>query len=190
MHDLVTLRPLEESDVDHIMTWVNDPAIVGNLAAFSGAAFTRDQELDYVRRVRTATNERVFSIFVAEDGRYLGQCGIHQIHDRSKVGRLACIIAQRGDMGRGYGSAAIRALLAHAFDELALHKLWLMIFSHNTRGRGIYERIGFVQEGVLREEYFHEGGWHDMVRMSMLDREWRQLRDTPRTPGSRSSAAS
>ena len=182
MQDLVTLRPLEESDVDHIMTWVNDPEIVGNLAAFSGSAFTREQELAYVRRVREATNEKVFSIWTAADGRYLGQCGVHQIHDRSKVGRLACIIADRGNMGRGFGSAAIRALLDHAFGAMQLHKLWLMIFSHNARGRGIYERIGFVQEGVLREEYFHESGWHDMIRMSMLDREWPLLRDRPRSP--------
>lgn len=172
MQALVTLRPLDESDVDHIMTWVNDPEIVGNLAAFSGSAFTREQELAYVRQIRAARNEVVFSILRADDGRYLGQCGIHQIHDRSRVGRLACIIAQRGDHGRGFGSAAIRALLDHAFGPLALHKLWLMIFSHNARGRGIYERIGFRQEGLLREEYFHDGGWHDMVRMSMLAREW------------------
>lgn len=179
---MVRLRALEESDVDHIMTWVNDPDIVGNLAAFSGEPFTRDQELAYVRRIRTSTTEKVFSIFAPDDGRYLGQCGIHQIHDRSKVGRLACIVARRDDHGRGYGSGAIRALLDHAFDEMKLHKLWLMVFRHNARGRGIYTRIGFQEEGILREEYFHEDGWHDMVRMSMLAREWPAVRDRPRTP--------
>ncbi len=173
----VRLRPLEESDVDHIMTWINDPEIVGNLAAFSGSAFTRDQELAWVRQVRTSRSDVVFSIVDAADDRYLGQCGIHQIHDRSKVGRLACILASRGDMGRGLGSAAIRALCDHGFDVLGLHKLWLMVFSHNARGRGIYGRVGFVEEGVLREEYFHEGRWHDMVRMSLLAREWQAIRE-------------
>ena len=55
---------------------------------------------------------------------------------------------------------------------MKLHKLWLMVFRKNERGRRLYTRLGFQEEGVLREEYFHEGGWHDMVRMSMLDREW------------------
>jgi RimJ/RimL family protein N-acetyltransferase len=177
MSDLVTLRPLEESDVDDIMTWVNDPEIVGNLAAFSGEPFTRDQELAWIRSVRASNGDKVFSIRTTAEGRYLGQCGIHQIHHRSKVGRLACIIAQRGDMGRGYGSAAIRATCDHGFDALGLHKLWLMVFSHNARGRGIYGRIGFREEGVLREEYFHEARWHDMVRMSLLDREWQAIRE-------------
>ena len=168
----VTLRPLAETDVDSIMTWVNDPDIVGNLAAFSGQAFTRDDELAFIRRTLAST-DRVFSI-VAADGRYLGQIGIHQIHARSRVGRLGCVIASRGEMGKGYGSAAIRAALAVGFGELALHKLWLMVFRHNERGRRLYTRLGFVEEGVLREEYFHDGGWHDMVRMSMLAHEFRQ----------------
>ncbi|MBP6848123.1 MAG: GNAT family N-acetyltransferase, partial [Kofleriaceae bacterium] len=111
---LVRLRPLAETDVDNILTWVNDPAIVGNIAAFSGHAFTRDQELAYIRRTLASASDRVWSIEEAATGRYLGQCGVHQIHDRSKVGRLACIIAAKGDMGRGFGSAAIRATLDHA----------------------------------------------------------------------------
>ena len=172
MAALVRLRPLAETDVDDILTWANAPEVVGNLAAFGGRAFTRDDELAYVRRTLASPSDRVFSILASEGDRYLGQVGLHQIHERSKVGRLACIIAARQDMGRGYGSAAIRAILDHGFGALALHKVWLMVFAHNTRGRGIYGRIGFVEEGVLREEYFHQGGWHDMVRMSLLAREW------------------
>ena len=170
--NLVHLRPLAEADVDDILGWVNDPEIVGNIAAFSGQAFTRDQELAYIRRTLTSTADVVWSITAADDGRYLGQTGLHQIHDRSRVARLACIIADRADMGRGYGSAAIRAVLDHAFGVLDLHKVWLMVFATNQRGRRTYGRVGFVEEGVLREEYFHQGGWHDMVRMSLLAREW------------------
>lgn len=169
---LVTLRPLAESDVDSIMTWVNRPEIVGNLAAFSGAAMTRDQELEWVKRT-IAGNDRVFSAFAADDDRYLGQVGIHQIHTRSKVGRLGAVIANKGEMGKGYGSAAITAVMDRAFGELGLHKLWLMVFRTNERGQRLYHRLGFVDEGILREEYFHEGGWHDMVRMSKLAREHR-----------------
>jgi RimJ/RimL family protein N-acetyltransferase len=168
----VTLRPLAESDVDHIMTWVNDPEIVGNLAAFAGEPFTRDDELAWIRRTIASTADVVFSVIDAETDAYLGQIGIHQIHARSQVGRLGIVIASRDDMGKGHGSAAIRAVLDHAFGRLRLHKLWVMMFARNTRTRGICQRIGFVEEGVLREEYFHDGQWHDMVRLSLLQREW------------------
>jgi hypothetical protein len=49
----------------------------------------------------------------------------------------------------------------------------LGVFRENERARRTYARLGFVEEGTLREEYFHQDGWHDMVRMSLLDREWR-----------------
>ena len=75
-------------------------------------------------------------------------------------------------MGRGYGSAAIRAMLDHAFGPLGQHKVWVMNFKTNTRSLAINQRIGFIEEGVLREEYFHKDTWHDMVRMSILAREW------------------
>ena len=166
---LVQLRPLAESDVDSIMTWVNRAEIVGNLAAFAGEPLTRDDELAWIRRTLTGP-DRVWSI-VGDDGRYLGQIGIHQIHARSRVGRLGCVIASRDEMGKGYGSAAVRAVADRAFGELALHKLWLMVFARNDRGRRLYGKLGFVEEGVLREEYFHDGAWHDMVRMGLLARE-------------------
>jgi len=168
----VTLRPLAEADVDHIMTWVNDPDVVGNLAAFGGEPFSRDDELAWIRRTIASSADVVFSVIDADTDRYLGQIGIHQIHARSRVGRLGVVIASRGDMGKGHGSDAIRAVLDLGFGPIGLHKLWVMMFAHNTRTRGICQRLGFLEEGVLREEYFHAGRWYDMVRLSLLAREW------------------
>ena len=160
------------------MGWVNDPAIVGNLAAFSGAPLSRQEELAWIASVTTSATDRVFSIFASDDDRYVGQCGLHQIFRRSRVGRLSVIIADRREMGRGLGSAAIASLLDVAFAPRAdggegLHKVWLVVFSHNERSLRTYARLGFQTEGVLRSEYFHDETWHDMVRMSLLESEWR-----------------
>src|SRR4051794_507212 len=161
MSELVRLRPLVIEDVDNVLSWVNDPDIVGNFAAFSGKPFTRDDERVYLEKLLASTQDRVFSVESTADGRYVGQVGVHQIHAPSRVGRLACIIASRAEMGRGFGSAAIRLILDWAFVEARLHKVWLMCFKENTRARAIYTRVGFQEEGVLREEYLHKGVYHD-----------------------------
>lgn len=168
----VRLRSLCEEDVDSIMTWVNDPEVVGNLAAFSGEPFTRAQELAYVRNMMASAGDRVFSILAGDDGRYLGQVGLHQIHSRSKVARMAIVIANKGEMGKGFGTASVASLLDRAFGQEGLHKVWLMVFDHNLRSRQIYGRIGFRVEGRLRGEYFHEDRWHTMLRMGLLASEW------------------
>jgi RimJ/RimL family protein N-acetyltransferase len=169
---LVKLRLVEEHDVDDILTWVNDKSVVGNLATFAGKPLTRDDELAWVRKVRTSTDERVYTVTATDTGRYLGQVGLHQIFWRSKLARGAAIIARTEEMGRGYGSAAIASLMDIAFDELGLHKVWLMVFATNERSRRTWQRLGFLEEGTLRDEYFHDGKWHDMVRMGLLEHEW------------------
>jgi RimJ/RimL family protein N-acetyltransferase len=173
-------------DVDHILGWVNDPSIVGNIAAFSGEPFTREQELAYIAQMQASKSDELYSIFASrsaegshDDGAddsnaYVGQVGIHQIHWRSRVGRLGIVIADKARMGQGLGSAALASAIDIAFaeDQLNLHKLWLMVFSNNTRSLRTYKRLGFVEEGVLREEYFHDARWRDMTRLSLLQREW------------------
>jgi RimJ/RimL family protein N-acetyltransferase len=174
---LVSLRPVDENDVDNILTWVNDKSVVGNLAAFAGKPLSREDELQWVRKVRTSTDERVYSVTHAHDGRYLGQVGLHQIFWRSRVARGAAIISAKSDHGKGFGSAAIAALLDVAFLELDLHKMWLMVFATNERSLRTWKRLGFIEEGLLRDEYFHEGRWHNMVRLGLLQNEWRAARE-------------
>src|SRR5260221_13960317 len=111
----IELRPLAESDVDSIMTWVNQSEVVGNIAAFSGPPMTRDDELAWIRTTCASRYDRVWSVFASDDGRYLGQVGVHQIHARSRVGRLGCVIASPSEMGKGHGSAAIRAVVGRGF---------------------------------------------------------------------------
>ena len=178
--ELVRLRPLSADDVDHVMTWVNDKDVVGNLAVFAGKPLTRDDELRWIDAMLRSKEDRDFSIPDGASGRYLGQVGLHQIFRRSGLARASLIVAARGDWGKGYGSAALARLLDFAFVEERLHKVWLMVFATNVRARRTYERLGFVQEGVLREEYLHEGTHRDMVRMGLLAREW--LAPPPSSP--------
>ncbi len=176
----VTLRPLAETDVDHVMTWVNDPAVVGNFGWFTGKPITREAELGYLGKLVAQHRdpngaERVYSVLDSSgpDGRYLGQVGLHQIHRPSRVGRLSIIIAAKADHGKGYGTAAMRALVAEAFDTEKLHKVWMMFYRTNQRTRALANKLGFIDEGVLREEYLYQGAYHDMVRTALLEREYR-----------------
>ena len=172
----LTLYPLSESDVNHMMTWVNAPDIIGNIATFDQAYFTWQEELDYIKRMQESEEDEVFSIWGEgiHDFHYIGQIGIHQIYRRSRTGRLSVVVASKKDMGKGYGSEAIRRVLDYAFAKagLNLHKVWLLVFEENERSRKTYERVGFIQEGVLREEYLHNKRYHNMVRMSILASEW------------------
>lgn len=168
----IILRPLSFNDLNDIMTWVNDSEVIKNLQHFS-KKLTREDESNYINRILESQNDYIFSI-IRKDGVYLGQCGLHQISWENKLSRMAIII-KREFWGMGYAQKAIRELLAFSFQNLKLHKVWLLVYSTNKKARHIYDKIGFKEEGVLRDEYFWQGKYHDMVRMSIIESERKAL---------------
>jgi RimJ/RimL family protein N-acetyltransferase len=161
-----------DGQLDHVMGWINDPEVTKNLARFDHV-ITRDEERAFLARLFASPNDRVFAI-ETDDGRYVGQIGIHQIYWPAKHGRLGIVIGNKAEWGRGHAKRANELLLRVAFDELGLNKLWAILYPTNARMRHICESLGFVQEGVLLDEYFHQDRFHDMVRLCLLKRTWLQ----------------
>ena len=55
--------------------------------------------------------------------------------------------------------------------QLGPHRISLEVYAFNPRARHVYEKAGFVTEGVLREALRYEDEWIDAAVMSILDRE-------------------
>lgn len=168
----IRLRTIAEGDVDAIMGWINDPEITRNFAAFA-EPISRDQELAFIRAMRASDADRLFAIEPIGEAGLIGTAGLHRIYWPARNGRLGLMIGKREAQGRGIGQEAMRLLIAYGFERLDLHKLWLVHYADNQRMRHIAGKLGFVEKGVLRDEYFHAGRWHDMVRHALLAPEWR-----------------
>ncbi|RMG14657.1 MAG: N-acetyltransferase, partial [Planctomycetota bacterium] len=85
---------------------------------------------------------------------------------------LGIAIGEPACWGRGYGSEALRLVLDYAFRELEVHRVQLSVFETNTRARAAYLKVGFVEEGRLREAAFVDGRRVDVFLLSILAREW------------------
>ncbi len=74
----------------------------------------------------------------------------------------------------GYGSEATNLLLEYGFKTLKLHRIQLLVLDFNKRVQQLYRNLGFVEEGVQRETRLVDGEWHDVILMSMLEKEYKK----------------
>jgi len=88
-----------------------------------------------------------------------------------------------GAPGQGLGRLFLEELLRMAFEEFGAHRLFLDVVEDNDRASRLYESLGFVREGTMREAERRRDGYVSLHLMSMLDREyaaWRFTRSQPR----------
>lgn len=161
---MIRLEPLHLDHLAHVMTWVNDREVMQYFATRQ-TAITEAEERAYLTSLIASNSDRAFSIF--EGDRYLGQCSVNQIYWPARNGRVFLVITKE-EQRKGYGSAALTSLVDRCFGELGLHKLWLIVRKDNRAAQAMYLKHGFDFEGVLRDEYFVQERYYDMVRMSRL----------------------
>lgn len=77
-----------------------------------------------------------------------------------------------GRKGLGYGSEALKLLLEWTFAVKKFHRVWIDCKEYNTIALNLYERLGFVREGVLREIIETDGVYENLIVFGMLDREF------------------
>ncbi|HAD83770.1 MAG TPA: 30S ribosomal protein S5 alanine N-acetyltransferase, partial [Brevundimonas sp.] len=74
--------------------------------------------------------------------------------------------------GRGVGTAAVRAMLAHAFGSLGLHRVEAACVPTNHASHRVLEKAGFRQEGVARAYLKINGRWADHLLFGVLQEEF------------------
>jgi ribosomal-protein-serine acetyltransferase len=157
------LRLFEERDLDELHA-----AIEANRAHLAGwlpwaAVQTRADTADYIARTRRQLSELDgTSMAVIADGAIVGSVGFNAISPVHRNAILGYWLA--ADMqGRGLMTRAVRACVDHAFGPWGLHRVEIRAATGNVRSRAIPLRLGFREEGVLREAEWVADRWLDHV---------------------------
>lgn len=76
------------------------------------------------------------------------------------------------DAPKGTGRKLGLAALHHAFEKEKLHKICGQALDWNQPSIEFHRSLGFVQEGVLRDQHFDGETYHDLICFGLLGREW------------------
>jgi len=125
----------------------------------------------------------VVRMVIEAEGRAIGDIDLFHIDQRSRNAVVGLGIWREEDRGRGYGTDALRAMLRWAFRHLNLHRIELSVEPDNARAVRVYEKLGFVREGMRREHHYDDGCYQDELIMGLLGREFEALdREPSRAP--------
>lgn len=116
-------------------------------------------------------NEPTFAIHTLADDTLIGQIGI-EILAPGMDAEVWILIGERDYWGKGYGTDAMRVVLAYAFRELRLHRVSLKTFEFNARAIRSYEKCGFRLEGKCREALNRMGRRWDEIWMGITRSDW------------------
>jgi ribosomal-protein-serine acetyltransferase len=98
---------------------------------------------------------------------------LYRLVDRNRAASLGYWLSE-DEEGRGTMTDPVRALVAHSFTQWKLNRVEIRADVENVRSRAIPERLGFRQEGILRQAYrVSEDRYSDDAVYSMLASEWR-----------------
>ena len=113
----------------------------------------------------------VWAVALADGDRCIGMVNYHNADKANRRAEIGYIIAPE-QQGQGFAREAVSAVLAFCFAEMGMHRLQAVVDPDNAASRGLLDKLGFREEGVLRETLFLGGAWRDDVIYGLLAREW------------------
>jgi ribosomal-protein-serine acetyltransferase len=168
LSDDIELRPLTAADLDevHALVEANREHLAGWMP------WAADQQRDGTENyLRAAEQKRergeALDFAIVVDGRIAGCAGFPVIDPYARMGIIGYWLASEHE-GRGLVTRAVSALIDHGFGELGLHRIQISAATDNVRSRAVPERLGFTQEGVLREAEEVAGRRQDLAVYGLL----------------------
>lgn len=177
----IALSPISLDDLPDLYAWINDrdqvlmnkpysPIHEGHHRDWFDAIHHRDDVIIFgIRLLKSAelSHDSVLGL-----GPLIGSCQLHSINYVHRSAELQIRIGDASAQGMGYGTQATGLLLDFAFRDLNLHRVYLHVFANNERAIRMYEKIGFVREGIMRKMAHIDGVYIDAVLMGILREEY------------------
>ncbi|AAT02799.1 spermidine N1-acetyltransferase [Listeria monocytogenes] len=164
------LRPLEREDLKFVHRLNNDAKIMSYWFEEPYEAFVELQEL-YDKHIHDQSERR----FILElDGQMVGLVELMEIDYIHRRAEFQIIIDPKFQ-GHGYAVSATKLAMKYAFHVLNLHKLYLVVDKVNEKAIHVYEKVGFIREGELIDEFFVDGTYHDAIRMCIFQHQYQEM---------------
>lgn len=109
-------------------------------------------------------------ITLKETGEKIGVSGFYPEWEPYQQAEVGFLLAS-GFQGEGYGKESLIAVLGFVFDDLSFHKVKATVTEGNDASCGLLRKVGFQQEGLIRDNYKIQGAWKNDIVFGLLRNE-------------------
>jgi len=166
-------KEIQSSDYPKIISWLNDPNF--NKFLFQGMnEISVEFFSKQVNDEKSLENAKIFSQFNKQNNELIGWCGLFfPIHEAQKIGQKAEIRSFVGTefWNKGFGTEQYIMLVTLGFEFFNLNRIFFGTHQDNIGTQKIYEKLEFIKEGILRQDYFRKN-FADIYRYSVLKSEY------------------
>ncbi|MGV7223418.1 MAG: GNAT family N-acetyltransferase [Nitrospinales bacterium] len=150
--------------------WISNKKAV----QYSLSSFLPDRDYtwsrEYIKKI--SSDPKAWNQVIVFNGLNIGYCGLSGISETNKCAEFFILIGDDEYWNQGIGTKAGTLVLKYGFMNLNLNRIGLTVSECNIGAIRSYQKIGFVQEGVIRKTCFRGGKFHDKVIMGVLNDEW------------------
>ncbi len=169
----VILRKLSEDDnMESYLTFINDVDNLIWVESIGNLPMNKEDLKAYLR-----SNNNLFLSIFNHDELHVGNIHLGRINFIHRNAEFGMILDKQAQ-GKGYATSASRLVLRHAFEVLNLHRIYLSVVTENKNAIRLYERLGFVKEGIEKDMHRWNFQYYDAIRYRMLEEEYLAIKNT------------
>jgi len=163
----VVLRTPKWEDLDDFLELINS-LVEERADILRSERVPREEEIDFLSRVLNRLEKDETFFLVAEvDGKVVAVSDINKRSDYEKHVGVLGIAIKDGFRDLGIGTEIMKTLVKES-RRMGLSVLTLSAFATNKRAICVYEKVGFVQTGVIPRKFFKGGKYIDEIMMTKL----------------------
>jgi RimJ/RimL family protein N-acetyltransferase len=147
-------------DAELFKTWLNDEA--GRHFLLSQVT-AKTQDFDEL----FADSTNIFGVITLHDSTPIGSLAFLNYDAYQKKAELRKLIGEAEMRGKGFAKEATKLWIDYGLRVLGIKKIYLNTLNTHIRNIKLNEELGFQVEGILRNEVYFDGEYHDVLRMGL-----------------------
>lgn len=166
----VSIRSIKAEDAKTLMEMNNNDQIA-KFVVGTPKKVTIDEQMKWMERLSSEKTTKRF--MVDYEDKPVGTIIVSDINEYNRTANVNIKLLPES-WGKGVGTFAIKLILEYCFYEMDMECITAHVLSYNEASLALFEKSGFVREGILRSRVIKDDTRYDLISFSILKDEYKK----------------